>query len=332
MQEEDKALLSDEDKELSSEQTYDSALATMISKLVRFIIPLINEVFDEKFTKGATVEIKSSKHILAQIDGRLSRRETDAYVKLSEVIGQLVEKFYHIECETWYGKDIIVRIAEYSSVIALDNAQITADGVKLVYPYSVVIFLRPNNSIPKKLKITHCAPNGQEMYYDVPTIQIRDYTLDDIFKKDLLLLLPFYLFRFANEFEKMEEDENRRKKIDDALQEIEDRLNELLQEKTISVYQKLTIEDLLLRVSDKLTIKHKKVREGVNKIMSGYILKTRADELLEQGEEKGLKELSSLMNYLLSNGKEEDARRASTDMTFLKGLLAEYNNGMLTTN
>ena len=170
------------------------------------------------------------------------------------------------------------------------------------------------------------------MYYDVPTIQIRDYTLDDIFKKDLLLLLPFYLFRFANEFEKMEEDENRRKKIDDALQEIEDRLNELLQEKTISVYQKLTIEDLLLRVSDKLTIKHKKVREGVNKIMSGYILKTRADELLEQGEEKGLKELSSLMNYLLSNGKEEDARRASTDMTFLKGLLAEYNNGMLTTN
>ena len=319
---EDKNLLDDGERALTGEQTYDSALATMITKLASFIIPLINEAFGEKFTKAAAVEIKNSKHVMAQVDGRLSRRETDAYVKLSEMIGQLVEKFYHIECETWFGKGIVVRVAEYSSVIALDNAQVTANGVRITYPHSVVIFLRPSNAIPKKMTITHCGPNGQEMSYEVPTIQIKEYTLDDIFDKKLLLLLPFYLFRFADEFDEMEKDEKKRRKIEESLQEIEEKLDGLLQANEISVYQKLTTEDLLLRVSEKLAVGYEKIREGVDRIMSGYILKTKADEIKEEGRQEAV----NLMNYLWSNGRGEDAKKASTDQDFLERLLAEFKS------
>ena len=49
------------------------------------------------------------------------------------------------------------------------------------------------------------------MSYSVPTLQIKDYTVDELFEKKLLILLPFYLFKFVNEFDEMEENAERRK-------------------------------------------------------------------------------------------------------------------------
>ena len=249
------------------------------------------------------MEIKNSKHVVVRADGRLGRRETDAYVKLSEKIEKLVEKYYHIECETWYDKSVIIRIAEYSSVIAVENAVVTPGGVR-------------------------------------PTIQIKDYTLDELFEKKLLLLLPFYLFRYSNEFDEMDGDEGKRRKIGDVLHAIEERLDDLMHAGEITAYQKLITEELLLRVSDRLTMRHKKIREGVDEIMSGYIIRTMADEIKEEGIQEGIQkglregiqeglregiqEAADLMNYLWSNGRGEDAKRASTDQGFMKRLLAEF--------
>ena len=328
MQELEKEVLNVEDKVLSSEQTYDSALATMILRAQAFIVPLINEVFGESFTDEAKVKILNSKRIVVQIDGRLSRRETDTYLKLSEEIGQLIEKCYHIECETWYDKSIIVRIVEYSSAIAVDEAVVTKDGMTLNIPNSTVIFLRPNNAIPKKIKVTYRMPNGREVSYEVPTLQIRDYTLDGIIEKKLLLLLPFHLFRYANEFDEMEKDEDKRKKIGDELHRLEEELTRLLEKNEISGYQKLMIEDLLLRVSDKLTMRYEKIREGVDEIMSGYILRTRADEIKDEGRQ----EIVDLMKYLWNNGRGEEANKALDDKGILDRLLAEFKSTQMATS
>lgn len=335
------------DEKLDNEQTYDSALAAMVTKLDGYIVPLVNEAFGEKFSEKASVEIKNNKHIIQQIDGSLSRRETDAYVELSEATGQMVTRFYHIECETWYDQSIIVRIAEYASAIALDNAVVTKAGVTFNHPNSAVIFLRPDSGIPRVMKITHRAPNGTEMSYEVPAVQISDYTVDEIFGKRLLILLLFYLFRYVNEFEQMEDDAVRRKEMESVLVEINQRLEELAETGKITVYQKLTTQDLLMRVSDKLTIGFKEIRKGVDDIMSGYIARTRADDILEQGEQKGLEkgrkegkkegirkgrregqqETTRLMAFLAANGRSNDIVKAGNDEAFLNKLLAEFRNG-----
>lgn len=144
-------------------------------------------------------------------------------------------------------------------------------------------------SIPKKWKITHRLPNGIEVSYDVPALQIRDYDIDAIFEKKLLIMLPFYLFRFVNDFEEMEKDFEKRKVINEALDDISNRLDQLVEGGEISVYQQMTILDLLKRVSQRLTIEYKEVRKGVDEAMSGYIARTAADDILEQGELKQAK-------------------------------------------
>lgn len=38
------------------------------------------------------------------------------------------------------------------------------------------------------------------MQYDVPVMKVQAYSLDDIFEKHLLLLLPFYIFSHEKNF------------------------------------------------------------------------------------------------------------------------------------
>ncbi len=54
------------------------------------------------------------------------------------------------------------------------------------------------------------------------------------------------------------------------------------------------------------------------------------EEGRKEGREEGHKESAELINYLWSNGRGEDAQKASKDKDFLEKLLAEFKSGMLT--
>ena len=340
---------------LRYEQTYDRAFASMVVKLGNYVIPLINEAFGEHISETAKVVVRNSKHIIRHLDGRLSRRDSDAYLEVTEVPATASEpavtatdpaaRYFHFECETWYEKSVFLRIAEYGSAIAIENAFMDGDEVVFNYPWSSVIFLRSDSTVPEAMKITHRGPNGAEMSYEVPALQIRDYSVEELFEKKLLILLPFYLFRFANEFKEMNRDAEKQGKIKEALREINDRLEAMAHRKEITVYEQLTIQELLQRVSAKLLADYENVKEGVDEIMSGYILRTRADDILDRGiaigTENGIKigtesgiiigteNATRLTNFLWRNGRGEDAIRAETDSAYRSRLLDEFNRGTL---
>ncbi|MBQ7488795.1 MAG: hypothetical protein IJT77_14995, partial [Clostridia bacterium] len=276
-------MLSEEDKKLSNEQTYDSALSSMVTKLDGYVVPLINEAFGKAFTGKAKIVSRNNKHIIQRTDGALARRESDAVVELSEMLDQKISKTYLIECEAWYDKTIVLRIAEYDSSVAIETAQVTDKEVILIHPHSAVIFLHPNRNIPKKMKITHRSPDGEEMSYYVPTLKITDYPVETIFEKKLLILLPFYLFRFANELNELEENVEKRKDLEDALTDINRRLEAFKKQGSITEYQKRLTQELLLRVSERLMVGYENIKKEVNEIMSGALARTKADEILEQG-------------------------------------------------
>ena len=63
--------LSEEERKLANEQTHDSSLAAMVTRLPKYIAPLVNELFGEKFSQNAQVTIRNSKHIISFSDGSL---------------------------------------------------------------------------------------------------------------------------------------------------------------------------------------------------------------------------------------------------------------------
>lgn len=102
---------------------------------------------------------------------------------------------------------VIIRIAEYGSAISIENAELTKNGLILRFPDSGIIFLHTGEQIPSNFTITIKVPQGGEVSYKVPAIQIRDYSIEDLFEKKLLILLPFYLFRYDGDFEEMDQEE-----------------------------------------------------------------------------------------------------------------------------
>lgn len=53
---------------------------------------------------------------------------------------------------------------------------------------------------------------------------------------------------------------------------------------------------------------------------------------MEEKEQETKKEMSGLMNFLLTHGRNEDAIRATSDEAYLNQLLNDYNSGILTAN
>ena len=68
----------------------------------------------------------------------------------------------------------------------------------------------------------------------------------------MYILLPFHLFRYANELNEIENDETRRKELSETLIDINKRLEAAKNQGPIGEYQMRLIQELLLRVSDRL--------------------------------------------------------------------------------
>ena len=60
-------------------------------------------------------------------------------------------------------------------------------------PNTAVLYLRTYKKTSDKMKYVINTPGGI-MQYDVPIMKVRVYALNEIFKKSLLLLIPFFIF------------------------------------------------------------------------------------------------------------------------------------------
>ena len=59
------------------------------------------------------------------------------------------------------------------------------------------------------------------------------------------------------------------------------------------------------------------------------MLRTKADVIFEQGEEKGKKEVLNLLSFLAHNGKTDDMLKASLNQQYMDELLAKFKSGEL---
>ena len=287
---------------IENEKTYDAVFWAGVINMKKYIIPLVNEAFGEHFTENATVDPDPNKQVFEHTDGSFGQGEMDALVTLNEAS---VSKKYHFEVETWVDNSIVVRIAEYSIGVARDNLQLTERGLEATLPNSAVIFLKKAKTIPDKLLmiVKGC---GGELINEIPVIKLENYSIDDLFEKKLFLLIPFYGFHFDEEFEKM--DATGIEELKEDLDEISDRLVKMVESGEMSADQHGHLIDWMGRVLDKLTYRYENLREGVDAIMRTYILRTRTDEILDQGRAEGRdKRDREKIEEMLRKGKTPEA-------------------------
>ena len=175
---------------------YDGAFRTILNDCRQLIIPMINEIFGEDYTGKEKIEFRPNEHFLDQQDDANQERITDT----SFTICGKKKKKYHLECESSLQDGrITIRLFEYDAQIALDEGKVTSETLTVTFPNTAVLYLRSFKKTPDKMKYVIKTPGGT-VEYDVPIMKMQEYSLDDIFAKGLLMLIPFYIFSHEKQF------------------------------------------------------------------------------------------------------------------------------------
>ncbi|GFI07837.1 hypothetical protein IMSAGC007_00281 [Lachnospiraceae bacterium] len=298
---------------------YDGAFRTILNDCRKLIIPVINEIFGETYIGEEEIQFFPNEHFIDQKDEADRERITDTNFT---IFGKIPKK-YHIECESSLpdGK-ITIRLFEYDAQIALDEGEVTEETLTVTFPNTAVLYLRTYKKTPDKMKYVIITPGGT-VQYDVPIMKVQTYSLDDIFEKRLLMLIPFYIFSHEKGFPEYNSNEQKLAELKAEYQEILKRLDELEQQGVIGAFDKRTIIELSGDVIKEIAQKYENVQKGVGDIMGGALIETSARRLKNEAENETKKQTAL---KLLKRGKQtveeiaEDTGLSITEVEQLAGI------------
>ncbi len=265
---------------------YDGAFRTILNDCRKLIIPVINEIFKEHYTGEEEIRFFPNEHFLDQQDAADKERITDTNF---QIIG-ITAKKYHLECESSLPDGrITIRLFEYDAQIALDEGEVTEETLTVTFPNTAVMYLRAYKKTPDKMKYVIITPGGT-VQYDVPIMKVQSYSLDEIFEKRLLMLIPFYIFSHEKSFSEYNNNEQKLEELKAEYRIILERLDDLEKQGIIGAFDKRTIIDLSSDVINEIARKYENVQKGIGAMMRGPLIQTEARTILNRGISQGISE------------------------------------------
>lgn len=126
----------------------------------------------------------------------------------------------------------------------------------------------------------------------------QKYTIEEIFDKKLLLLIPFYIFSHEKRFEEYEKDETKLKLLQKEYELIKNRLEDLMDQGELSEYIRCTICDMSNKVLEHIAVKYDSVKKGVQSVMGGKVLEYEAKTIRNEGLDEGIRGAVSALKKL----------------------------------
>ena len=181
---------------------------------------------------------------------------------------------------------VVNEMFEYDTQIALENRELTPDTLTVSFPDSAIISLRHTSHTPDEMNINILTPGGN-VSYNVPVLKVRQYSADELFEKHLFFLIPFHIFVYEKDFNEIEQNDEKLKKLEAEYTYITKHLNEASHAGILSEYTKAAILEMSRKVVKHLAAKYKKIKKGVNLNMGGKVLNYRAKDILNRGRAEG---------------------------------------------
>ena len=208
------------------------------------------------------------------------------------------KKKYHTECQSVSDNSMLVRMFEYGTQIALDEGKKEGNVLEVEFPHAAVLFLRSTKNTPDSMKI-HMKTPGGEISYGIPVMKVQDYTLEEIFEKNLLFLIPFYIFNHESRLKEYDTNPEKLETLKEEYEYIKNRLEELCQEYKLDAYTRAAIHKMSNNVVESLAVRYENVKEEVMKIMGGKILDYEAKQIKNEGRTEA--NIETAQRMLLGN-------------------------------
>lgn len=128
-------------------------------------------------------------------------------------------------------------------------------------------------------------PDGRELEYAVPVVKSQEYEKEEIFKKKLYVLLPYYILRYEKQLMLIEKEEGRRQRFLEEYEDICGRMIETLGKENPLAYSEL--HKLMKRIQEYVLKKKAETRKGVQQVMGGHVLESWKEEMIRIGRTEG---------------------------------------------
>ncbi len=251
----------------------DDVYRTIVQKLPFFVIPVINEVFGTDYTED-------------DLPDQLRNEQYGEKTVITDSILRIRGKTYHIECQSTEDRQMVIRMFEYDTAIALEstrNAFATGEEIHVRFPHSAVLYVRGSKP-QSELTAVVDFPSGESIRYKVPVIRVADFTVQDIFDRGLLMLLPYYILRYEGEAKAIEIDVAKQEDLSSEYRRISDILRYSEENERLDRFADIVA--LMVRVIDHVLREYDILREGVDEIMGGKVLELYSERLRREADEK----------------------------------------------
>lgn len=270
---------------------FDDVFRTIAQKMPQLLIPLINEVFHTNYSEDTDFEQLRNEHY-----EKYGKIITDSIIRIGSHL-------YHIECQSKRDADMVIRMFEYDIAIALEHTSKAEDIWEIEFPHSCVLYVRNHRHLPEYHTAIVKFADGQQVTYQVPIIHAQKYTVNAIFEKQLLILLPYHILRYEHFLRSNKSNE---KKVEQLLEDYR-KINQLLtetaeKEKKSELYQDMIC--LIQQIADYIIPKENKVRKGIGDIMGGNVI-TLPSDYIKEGRNDATFSLIQKGRISVADGAEE---------------------------
>lgn len=310
------------DNDYKDNTPYDDVGKTMLIDCPSTIFPLVNEIFGEHYTGTEVIEFLHESNYVNLTEKEMIRGYRDAYFK---IIGEKT-KNYHIELQSTEDHTMVLRMFEYDIGASIKESVIDGNKLIVTIAQSAVVYLRHNKNTPDTLEVEIHTPGGN-VVYAIPIIKIKKYTLDEIFEKNLLFFLPFYIFGYEEELGILNKNREKLERLEEEYRRIKNYLNTLYDTGRITEREKSIIISMIKKVIRNLAAKYENVKKGVEHIMGGRLLIHEAYVLMEKGramERKNTEEAEQ--RAIAAEKRAEEAERRAIEAERLYSKLKEMLN------
>lgn len=173
---------------------WDEILKAIVDVMPGQLFPLLKEVLGREYPKGTSIRLLSTEH-----STYAEAPEQPPNSRLADIV--LVVNgtdYYHLECQMRNDGSMVIRMVAYDLHVAMQHGT-TQDGetgeITMKFPNSIVIYPEKNASIPDFLRCRLIFHDGSEHIYQIPTVRIQSYSLEEILEKHLDLFIPYMILR-----------------------------------------------------------------------------------------------------------------------------------------
>ncbi|MCM1047099.1 MAG: hypothetical protein NC433_01580 [Clostridiales bacterium] len=174
---------------------WDEILKAIVDTMPEQLFPLFKEVYGKEYPKGTSIVLLKTE--TSTLWENSEEPPGSTFMDIALLVGGT--DYYHLECQMENEHEMVIRMFAYDVHFAITHAK-NIDGdtgeITLKFPHSVVIYPAKNSKIPDQLRCRILFQDNSEHIYQIPTVKIQSYSLEEIRDKHLTLFLPYTILRF----------------------------------------------------------------------------------------------------------------------------------------